>query len=643
MAPKKGDKAAPKKGDKGKAEAKQETKAAKDDKKGGKGGKEPPKGKGKEDPKKGKGKGKQAPSESEEASEVEKSEVEDSEALDEEDAQSEDDGGKQGKGKAALKGASKAVAMKAGAKPKRGQAAEEAVDPKTGKRGNIKAASKAVAGFQPEEKKPQLQLGKMKDINLKGASSAMMGFAVQGQQNAEKKDDAKAGLKGASKVLTGLTGKSPLFAKPAPKQSKRGLKTTSRLFMGLSGSKKKKGMTPKALQSTSKLFSGFGKSKAEEDKNKKEEGGRTLLLLNIGGKSTKNATFGLGGKFKGFFGKKKTGAAQFKSKGWALGKISGATNWLTNKFISSKTSRLGRSVRYDRSSLGRYHGYQNGGYEYDDGEFSYEEDDYVQSTYSRNNPRGLYRGRTDDSYGQGRLRGPHQYEYFEDDEEYYDYGEDEYGFYDEENDYYDPMYEDEYGYFDEDYYDQYEGRQPYGYYDDRMDYGYRHQRVDEFGYPIDEMEYYDEMGYGMEDEFGYLGSDVEYYGNGYYADQFDIYGAQPNYYQYDGASDAYVMYPGFPAAYNQNQYIYSPENPAAYIDSQMVANQPFMYTVEDVMKPAEPTEMYGQEYVQMPTEGILTDNSFRFPRPQTKPTNVSTRLNEKKKPSSFTKANTEAS
>ncbi len=78
--------------------------------------------------------------------------------------------------------------------------------------------------------------------------------------------------------------------------------------MGLSGSKKKKGMTPKALQSTSKLFSGFGKSKATEvDKNKKEEGGRTLLLLNIGGKANKNAaaTSGLGGKFKGFFGKRK--------------------------------------------------------------------------------------------------------------------------------------------------------------------------------------------------------------------------------------------------------------------------------------------------------------------------------------------------
>jgi len=344
MPPKKADKAAPKKGDK----AKEDTKATKDDKKGGKGGKDPPKGKGKEDPKKGKGKGKPDPSESEEASEVDRSEVEDSEAVDEEDVQSEDDGGKRGKGKgkAALKGASKAMAVKAVAKPKRGQAAEQVVDPK----------------------KPQLQLGKMKDINLKGATSAITGFAVQGQQNVEK-------------------GKSPFFSKPAPKQSKRGLKSTSRLFMGLSGSKKKKGMSPKALQSTSKLFSGFGKSKAtEEDKSKKEEGGRTLLLLSIGGKANKNAaaTSGLGGKFKGFFGKKKTGAAQFKSKGWALGKISGAANWLTNKFISSKTSgRQGRSVRYDRSSVGQYHGYQNGGYEYDEDEFSYEEDDYVQSSYSR--------------------------------------------------------------------------------------------------------------------------------------------------------------------------------------------------------------------------------------------------------------------
>ncbi len=208
MPPKKADKAAPKKGAKGEA---------KDDKKGGKGGKEAPKGKGKEDPKKGKGKGKQDPSESEEASDVERSEVEDSEAVDEEDVQSEDDGGKKGKGKAALKGASKAMAIKAVAKPKRGQAAEEGIDPKTGKRANIKAASKAVTGFQPEVKKPQIQLGKMKDINLKGTSSAMMGFAVQGQQNVQKNDDAKANLKGASKVLTGLTGKSPFFFKACPK------------------------------------------------------------------------------------------------------------------------------------------------------------------------------------------------------------------------------------------------------------------------------------------------------------------------------------------------------------------------------------------------------------------------------------------
>uniref|UniRef100_A0A671S2H3 Unconventional myosin-XV-like n=1 Tax=Sinocyclocheilus anshuiensis TaxID=1608454 RepID=A0A671S2H3_9TELE len=415
----------------------------------------------------------------------------------------------------------------------------------------------------------------MKDINLKGASSAMMGFAVQGQQNVQKKEDAKAHLKGASKVLTGLTGKSPFFSKSAPKQSKK-LKSTSRLFMGLSGSKKKKGMTPKALQSTSKLFSGFGKSKAtEDDKNKKEEGGRTLLLLR-----------------------------------WALGKISGAANWLTNKFISSKTSRrLGRSVRYDRSSVGQYHGYQNGGYEYDEGEFSYEEDDCVQSSYSRNNPRERYRSRNHDSYGQGSFRGPHQYDYFEDDQEYYDYPEDEYRFYDEENNYYDPMYEDEYGYLDDlDYYDQYQ-----------MDYDYRHQRIDEFGYPVDGMEYYDEMGYAMEDEFGYLGNDVEYYDYGHYPEQFDYYGDQQNYYShYDGVSDAYMMYPGNQNAYNQNQYIYNGETGAVYIDPQMVVNQPFIYTVEDVMEPTESSEPYGNEYVQIPREGMLTEDSLRFPRPQVK-------------------------
>lgn len=605
-------KAAAKKGDKGKADE-----DTKNEKKGGKGGKEQPaKGKGKEDPKKGKGKGKQAvASESEEGSDAEQLQSEvDSETVDEEEL--EEEGGKgKGKGKAALKGASKAVAVKAAAKPKRGQAAEE-----TGKRANMKGGAK-----------PEIPLGKMKDINIKGASSAMINLAAE-KQKVQKKEEAKAHLKGASKILTGLAGKSSPFSMPAPKQPKRGLKSTSRLFMRLS---KKKKDTPK-LQSPSKLFSGFGKPKADDIKNtskfmsgllgggknkneKKEQGGKPLLMLNLGGK-TAAATSGLGGKFKSFFGKKNTGVAKFKNKGWALGKISGATNWLTRKFITAKTSRgrLGRSVRYRRSDTERYNGYVNGGYEYDEGEFSYEEDNYDERSYGRNNPRGRYFGRDYDGYDHGHFRGPHQYDPYE--EEYYEYPEDEYAFYGEEGNYYDPYYKDEYDYYGDEYYDEYDERHPFDYYDDRMDYyDYGHQGMDEYGYFENGTEYYDEVGYPVEDEYWYSGNELDYYNYGVYPEQFDWYGNQQSFYgQLEGLPEAHMMYSGYPNPYSQNLYSYGGETTSVYLDPLLGVNQPNMYVMEDIIEQTEPLELYGNEYAHLPMESTLIEDPFRLPRPQIK-------------------------
>lgn len=418
---------------------------------------------------------------------------------------------------------------------------------------------------------------------------------------------------------------------PAPKP-KRGLKTTSRLFMRLS--KKKKDTTIKAFQNPTKLFAGLGKSKPEDLKNaskfmsgflsggknktEKKEGEKSLLLLNIGGKTKKTAaaTSGLGGKLKGFIGKKTTPPARFKSKGWALGKLSGATNWLISKFISSKTSRgrLARSVRRRRSNMDRYD-YENGGYEYDEAEFSYGEDDYNLRSYGRNSLRGRYSDQNE--YGHGRFRRPYLYDCH--DEEYYSYPEDEYGFYGEESDYYDPLYADEYGYYVEDYLDQYNER-PYDYYDTGIDYyDPRQQKMDEYGYFDSGIEYYNEAGYPVEDDYDYYGNDVEYYNYGVYPEQFDYYGDQQNIYgSQDWLPDAYMMYTSYPSPYNQNPYNYSGEPTPIYLDPPLGVNQPYTYLMGDIMEQTEPSELYANENAHLAMENAMIEDQFRLPRPQVK-------------------------
>lgn len=419
---------------------------------------------------------------------------------------------------------------------------------------------------------------------------------------------------------------------PAPKP-KRGLKTTSRLFMRLS--KKKKDTPMKAFQNPSKLLAGLGKSKPEDLKNtskfmsgfltggknkvEKKEGEKPLLLLDIGGKTKKTAaaTSGLGGKLKGFIGKKPTKPAKFKSKGWLLGKISGATNWLISKFISSKTSRgrVGRSVRHRRSNVDKY-GYENGGYEYDEAEFSYGEDDYNLRSYERNSPRGQYLDQSE--YGHGRLRRPYLYDCH--DEENYSYPEDEYGLYGEENDYYDPLYADEYGYYVEDYIDQYNERQPYDYYDTGIDYyDPRQQQMDEYGYFDSGIEYYNEVGYPVEEEYDYYGNDLEYYNYGVYPEQFDYYGDQQNFFgSQDWVPDAYMMYTSYPNPYNQNLYNYSGEPATIYLDPLLGVNQPFTYLMGNIIEQTEPSEPYANENAHLAMENAITEDQFRLPRPQVK-------------------------
>ena len=597
MPPKKGDaKSAAKKGKTEEPKKKDDKKGGKDDKKGGKKAEEPPaKGKGKDDGKKGKGK--KPVSESEEGSEEEEEEVMSEE---EESAESEEEvvtkKGDKGKGKAALKGASKAMAVKGFKPPKQSPTSDD--DEEGGTKG------------KPQVKKGMgaVNLKKMSDVHIKGASKAMMGFAAEGQKKnvaaakAQKTADAKSHLKGASKALTGLTGKASPFGFPSKQpekaKPKRNLKSTSRLFLRLS-KKKKPAIGGKPLLGTSKLFAGFGgKSPSDKkpglsgfslfNKDKKDTAKeatppkKTINLSGLGGKG-KMATEakGLGGKFKGMFGKKKAGSG-FKSKGWMLGRIAAATNWLTGRFLTSKgQGRLGgraggrkRLSFANRNAGGRQTHYYNEGYEYDDDEYGYEEDYYHRSRH-----RGFQRQPMAydpyDPYGE-------EMEYYEDDE-----WEDEYGYYDDEGNFY---HDDEYYYEDDmDYYSY-----PYGYYDDEYE-----EYYDDEG-----MEYYygeDGMLYAMEPEQYngfYNPYDPELYGDyfdhnmGYNYGMSDTYGMTST--GYDVVSD---LYNDPMLGYTDPAAIYNPYQQPLYMDAGM--------------DPAETAQMFGQEQLSYPLA-----EPFRVPRPQ---------------------------
>ncbi|KAM9780395.1 uncharacterized protein ACB057_016473 [Neosynchiropus ocellatus] len=346
MPPKKGDsKSAAKKGrsEDQKKGGKDEKKGGKDDSKGAK--KEgPDKVKGKDDGKKGKAKMPERES---------KEESEDEEVPSGEDESEEEVRPKKGaqpdkgKGKVALKSASKAMAVK-GFKPppKHPPPSDDEED---------------------EEVKPKgmaaVNLKKMSDVHIKGASKAMMGFAAEGKKNmaaakVQKMPDVKTHLKGASKAISGMTGKASPFSFPSKPQQpvkakpKRNLKSTSRLFLRLS--KKKKPPAEGKPLLGNKLFSGFGAKSASADNKsalsgfsllgKKKENAKdaiapkkTINLSGLGNKGKMAAEAkGLGGKFKGMFGKKKEGAG-FKAKGWMLGRIAAASNWLTAKFLQAKS------------------------------------------------------------------------------------------------------------------------------------------------------------------------------------------------------------------------------------------------------------------------------------------------------------------
>lgn len=575
-------------------------KGGKDDKKGGKGekkgdkkAKEPPdKGKGKDDGKKGK----KPVSESEELSEEEEELISEEVTNDESDEEVVTKKADKGKGKAALKGASKAMAMKGFKAPPKQDETKQNTQMKKG----IGAVN----------------LKKMSDVHIKGASKAMMGFAAEGQKKsivaakAQKTADAKSHLKGASKALTGLTGKASPFGFPPKKQQvvkekpKTNLKSTSRLFLGLS---KKKKPTPggKPLLGTGKLLAGLGAKSTADKKpnlsgfslfNKKENAAKetpppkkAINLSSLGDKGKMAAEAkGLGGKFKGMFGKKKE-SPQWQKKGLVLGKIAAATNWLTARFLNTKgQGRLGmragghqrkRLSFADRNSQGRHAQYYNEAYEYDDDdEYGYNED-----YYDRLMPEW-------DSHRQPR--GYDQYDPYDEEMDYYEEDEwvDEYGYYDDEGNFY---------YDDEIYYDDYVNYNGYtnGYYDDEY----------EEYYGDDGLEYY----YGDD---GVLHAPyqqvyspfVDPYHSGLYGAYFD-----PNLLYNSGLSDPNTM---LNAGYVMDMIpSHCNDQVLAYTDFPLIYNPYQQPTYVDAgLEVTETDQMFGEQEQTF----VPPPETFRFPRPQ---------------------------
>ncbi|XP_016890431.2 unconventional myosin-XV-like, partial [Cynoglossus semilaevis] len=249
--------------------------------------------------------------------------------------------------------------------------------------------------------------------------------------------------------------------------SRKKLKSTSRLFLGL-GKRKLKSAKKKRrksmLKNTSRFMMRFKASKKKknekEAKDKANDGNKpTYMLLRLGGNEKK-------GFFKGLF-RRKGGAGSgedFKNSGLLLGKVAAATNWLTKRFLSTKTQKHKGWGGRQSSSRHHHHGYYNDGYEHGEDVYGYGNNSMHAKGYE-----DYY-----DDYGgygeEGALPydGQGQFDYYD-----YDTGEvqdyQDLGYY-EEDELYDPnlqYYED--GLYNEgmeDYYNPY--ADPYGYQEQPM-------------------------------------------------------------------------------------------------------------------------------------------------------------------------------
>ncbi|XP_028311141.1 unconventional myosin-XV isoform X2 [Gouania willdenowi] len=452
----------------------------------------------------------------------------------------------------------------------------------------------------------------MKGLKPKGTSQAMMNLVAEGQKNVASKPqkgvDLTANLRGASKTITGLTGKASLFSIPSkqPQKPKRNvnLKSTSRLFMRLSKKKKPKA-EKKPLLGNSKLFSGFG-AKSAGDKNpglsgftfnKKEPPKKAINLSSLEGKGKMvSEAKGLGGKFKGMFKKTSPGSG-FKSKSWMLGKISAATNWLTGKFLASKEQqwlrekgrRGQKSLSFAQRTANGRHTHYNEGYDYVNDQYGYEDDNHNQWR-----PRGYQREPlTYEPYGAGIYGEEVEYN---DDEDW----EDEYGYFDEEGHFYD---DDDEFYYDSnlDYYHS----PHFGFYEDEYDEYYGEEGVEYYEgedgmlYPMAPQQYtfYDPM-----DRF-YDPYDPALYGYYLNNNMHSSYGLADSYGQMNGS------YPAFSSPNNHPDLGISQPATFYYPYQQPLLLDPGL----DALRFGQ---VNGQENLFHSEAELISAQQFKVPRPQ---------------------------
>ncbi|TRY64413.1 hypothetical protein DNTS_017109, partial [Danionella cerebrum] len=609
-----------KKGKDDKKGGKDDKKGGKDDKKGGKddkkkGKEEPPKGKGKDDGKKGKdkGKGKKEVIESDEASD----EIMD-EDLSEED-EDESDGGKKKRGGKDAKG-----------KPPKGKSKSRLPDSDEDEEEDEDEDEEEEESEEEDRKAKK----KGKDHKSKGEEDAKKKKAKKKEEPPPPPPPPKRGLKNTSKLFMRFSG----FKKR--KSSKKRLKNTSRLFLGLGKRKNrllKKKRRKSLLRNAPKFMMRFKNSKKKKEKEKKEQSGPkpTYMLIKLGGSAKEKKQ----GFFKGLFGKKNAGdGAGFKNRSQLLGKIAGATNWLTKRFLSVKGRRSGR----DRDAWGqkrnRNHpfpaesrqasiraptGHHNYGYEHDTGAYDYNNQSRGgRSAFQRQSiHRHSQRYNEKSAPVQVHTSFPQQYSQFEEPSNYYDMESHDQGYYDMQDGYYDPRspLQDEGGYYD----DGMDYNDPYGFhmenYPEEM--GYYGQEYPLDPYFDDGMEYYDDGQYPVGSMFDLYGNELDPYSQGqleYYDDLQGFYGDA-----YDADLDDPYMdgYEDYSDLYLQDyQLNYSETDVDPYLQSAYNMYDPYSYPMQDMIEGDEAYAMYGEKFADfspgpVPFHG---DMEFRVPRPQVK-------------------------
>nr|XP_033478894.1 unconventional myosin-XV [Epinephelus lanceolatus] len=300
------------------------------------------------------------------------------------------------------------------------------------------------------------------------------------------------------------------------RNSRKKLKSTSRLFLGL-GKRKfrlaKKKRRKSMLKNTSRFMMRFKASKKrkkeKEAKEKAEQNGGkkpTYMLLRLGGGRESNEK--KGGFFKNLFGKKSGDGPpdDFKNRSMLLGKVAAATNWLTKRFLSTKmrgnAGHHGWGGRREHSrqasSRGHLHGHYNNGYEYGEEAYGYDQ---------RHSVRHKGYGGYDDGYGgygdeaAAAYGSEGQYGYYDNGAGAADYQDlgyyEEEGLYDPNAEYYEGgLYDDGMG----DYYNPYPPAQGY----------YNNQEADYYGYQQQqEMAMYGDEGL---DYYALMGEDHMYGG-----------------------------------------------------------------------------------------------------------------------------------